>query len=234
MKRRVIGRIALSLIVTTAGAVAQTKPSAHKAGHRPDLHGGGANPSKIPNHVTTVVTVPGLHLTGTTGSVTGVCALKFFQATSDNEIRMEIEGARAIEDKEDGCFVHIRKGMNEVHTYVVVDLTEAEWTEKNSKRQEEDKAKEEAYVAQLGKEWTLHFVDGTSEIYTAQAAPSGELPDFVGNSGGTAKIATTDDGKVMIIAGSCIRSGTLADGQVKDGTSIGECKPGGAWTAQMK
>jgi hypothetical protein len=188
----------------------------------------------ISNHATTLVTVPGLHLAGTTGTVTGVCALKSYQVVSDNQIRMEIEGDRAIEDKDDGCFVHIHKGTSEVHTYVVVDLTEAEWSEKNSKRREEDQAKEDAYVARLGKEWTLHFVDGTSEAYTAQAATSGDLPDFIGGSGGTAKIATTDDGKVMIIAGSCIRTGTLADGQVKDGTSIGECKPGGAWTGQMK
>jgi hypothetical protein len=234
LKTIVTGVTVLGVSLATAGAVAQASSSAKKVVARPSLQGGGAKPSLLPNHETTLVTVPGVHLSGTTVTVTGVCTLKSYKVVSNSEITMEIEGDRAIEDKEDGCFLHIHRGSYETHTWVIVDLTKAEWSEKDGRQRADDEVKGEAYVAHLGKEWTLHFSDGSSETFTAQAPTSGELPDFVGSSGGTAKIATTNEGKVMIIIGSCIRSGTLADGQVKDGTAIGDCMPAGNWTGQMK
>jgi hypothetical protein len=224
----------LTVIVAAActGALAQSAP---KTAPKPDLHAGGAKPSSLPNHETTMVTLPGYNLAGTTLTVTGeVCTLKSYKVVSDSQIQMMIEGHRTLDAKEDGCFLHVHQGSFEVGTYVVIDLTEAEWTEKHRKEAAENKAKGEAYMAGLGKQWVIHYADGSSDTYTAQTADEGELPDFTSASGGTAKIATTNGNKVVIMAGGCMRSGTLTGNQVKDGTSTGDCKPAGAWTGQKK
>ena len=226
--------LSVSLVAAAACVGAQTHPGAHKGTARPDLHGGGARPSAIPNHVTTLVTLPGFHLSGTTVTTDGVCSLKSYKVVSDNEIQMEIEGNRPVDGKEDGCFLHVHQGAVEAHTYVIVELSEAESNEKDTKQQAANKAKFDAYSAHLGNVWSLRFADGSTETYTAQPAQEGELPDFTASSGGTAKILIGNDGKVWITSDGCLRSGTLAGGQVKDGTSMAGCKPAGAWTAQRK
>jgi hypothetical protein len=173
---------------------------------------------------------------GTTVTTTGdVCSLKSYKVVSDSQIQMTIEAHRALDAKEDGCFLHVHKGSFEDSTYVVVDLTEAEWNEKHSKERSDDKAKGEAYMAGLGKQWVVHYTDGSSETYTAQPATAeGELPDFTSSRGSTAKIMISDGTKVMIMAGNCMRSGTMTGNQVKNGTSMGECKPAGAWTGEKR
>ena len=89
----------------------------------------------IPNHVTTEVKLPGVHLTGTTVTASGaVCTLKSFKVVSDNEISMMIEGHREMAAEEDGCFIKVHQGSYSTGTYVVVDLTAAEWEEQRSKR----------------------------------------------------------------------------------------------------
>jgi hypothetical protein len=147
---------------------------------------------------------------------------------------MMIESHRQIEDTEDGCFLKVSHGAPSSSTYVILDLTEAEWKEKHAKESADDKAKGEAYMAGLGKQWTLHYSDGSSDTFKVQSADPGELPEFQSASGVTAKIMTTKDNKVMIITGTCMRSGSFINNQVKDGTSMGTCKPAGSWTAQME
>jgi hypothetical protein len=234
MRRLAAGLSVLGVALVTVAAVGQGHPAAKKAVPKPDLHAGGAKPTELLNHETTTVTLPGYHLTGTTVTVSGECTLKSYKVVSDSEITMEIEGNRGVDDKDDACYLQVHQGTYEAHTWVTVALTEDEQNEKSAKQKSEDQANGEAYVAHLGKEWTLHFADGSSDTFTAQPAASGELPDFVDSNGTTAKIATTDGGKVMVILGTCMRSGTLVDGRVKDGTAIGDCKPAGSWTAQMK
>jgi hypothetical protein len=230
MKSVAIRLAALNVVL----ALACTGSQAQRAASKPDLHAGGPKPSLLPNHTTTTVTLPGFNLTGTTLTATGsVCTLKSYKIVSDSQIQMAIETHRKIDDKEDGCFLQVHQGAFETGTYVVVDLTQAEWDEKNAKQQADSKAKGEAYMAGLGKQWIVRLSDGSSETFTVQPAQPGELPDFAGSSGHTAKIMTTN-GKAVIVVGSCMRTGTLVNGQVKDGTSVGECKPGGSWTGQMK
>ena len=217
--------ILIATLLFTSIAVAQ----------KPDLHAGGAKPSSLPNHETTLVTLPGFHLAGATVTVTGVCSLKSYKVVSDTQITMMIEGHRAIDEKEDGCFLTVHQGSLSAGTYVIVDLTEAEWNEKHARERAHDQAQGEEYVAQLGKQWILHYANGTSETFTVQPIEDGSLvPEFKSTSGGTAKILTTRDNTVMMVIDQCMRSGTLANGQVKDGTSRGICKPDGAWTAQQK
>jgi hypothetical protein len=214
-----------TLLLTSIAALAQ----------KPDLHAGGAKPSTIPNHETTLVTLPGFHLAGATVTVTGVCTLKSYKIVSDNQLAMMIEGHRAIADKEDGCFLTVHRGSLSAGTYVVVDLTEAEWDEKHKKENAADQARGEAWVAHLGKQWTFHYANGTSEVFTAQPIEDGSLvPEFKNTSGLSAKILTTNDNTVMMVVDQCMRSGTLVNGQVKNGISQGVCKPDGAWTAQQK
>ena len=200
---------------------------------KPDLHAGGAKPSTIPNHETTLVTLPGFHLAGATVTVSGVCNLKSYKVVGDTQITMMIEGNRQIPDKEDGCFLKVSHGAASANTYVVVDLTQTEWDQKNTQDRAADKAKGEAFLARSGKQWTIHYADGSSEIYTVQPADPGQLPDFQTASGATIKIAVTSDNSVMVVAEGCMRSGTLLNGQVKDGKSMGTCKPAGSWTAQV-
>jgi hypothetical protein len=222
------GMIAVFLCVLPG--LAQTVPP------KPDLHAGGANPSLIPNHQTTEVKLPGTHLSGTTVTASGaVCTLKSYKVVSDTEIMMMIEGHREIGAEEDGCFIKVHQGTFAAGTYVVVDLTEAEKQEKNRQQREADKAKGQAYMAGLGRQWTLHYSNGTSETFSVKPADEGELPEFQSATGAIVKIMTTSDNKVMVMGGDgCMRQGTLVNGEVKDGSSMGNCNPAGAWTGQKK
>lgn len=223
-------RLALIFSVSTLALSTAAQTNSLK----PDLHSGGATPSLIRNRETTLVTLPGLHLTGTVVTVTGVCALKSYKVVSDTQITMSIEGRRQISDKEDGCFLKVSRGALSASTYIIVDLTEAEKADQSDHERATNQAQGEAYIANLGKGWVLHYADGSSETFTVQPADPGQLPEFQSSSGATAKIMTTRDNEFMIMSGECIRSGTLAAGQVKNGTSMGNCKPAGAWTAQQK
>jgi hypothetical protein len=200
----------------------------------PDLHAGGANPSSIPNQETTEVTLPGHNLTGTTLTVSGVCTLKSYKVVSDTEIDMQLEGNRPVDGKEDGCFLKVSHGAKQASTYVIVDLTDAEQQQQTANQAAAAQAKANAYMANLGAQWTVRFANGSTEVFTAQPADPGQLPDFTSSSGGT-KIMISN-GSVVILADGCMLSGTLTGNQVKDGqvTAAGDCKHSGTWTAQKK
>ena len=218
------------LLLTLALAI----PTAAQTTLAPDLHAGGPQPSSIPNHAVTAVTLPGFHLLGTTVTASGACALKSYKVVSDNEIRLTIEGDLPIDAKDDGCFLDVRKGAKKTGTYVVVELTEAEQHQKNAQEGAAAQAKANAYMAGLGTQWTVRHSDGATEVFTAQPADAGELPAFTNAAGESVKIMTTRDGTVVIVADSCMMTGTLTGNQVKDGKSQGNCKHSGAWTAVKK
>jgi hypothetical protein len=233
MNRSTIGISVLTLLLAAPSLAAHAQ--AAKPVTAPDLRAGGAKPSTIPNHETTEVTLPGHHLAGTTVTVTGVCTLKSYKVVSDAEIVMQIEGNRPIDSKEDGCFLKVSLGAKHADTYVVVALTEAEESQKNSDEAARDKVKAQAYMSNLGTQWILHYADGVSETFTAQPADPGQLPDYSSTSGTTAKIMISDGTNVTIMADGCILSGTLTGSQVKNGkVYAGTCKHPGAWTAQKK
>ena len=94
-------------------ALASHSARSQPAKPAPDLHAGGPSPSLIPNHETTEVTLPGLHLAGTTLTVDGACTLQSFQVVSDTAIKMKLHGNRVISDKEDGCFLHVHQGAKQ-------------------------------------------------------------------------------------------------------------------------
>ncbi len=218
------------LLLTLALAI----PAAAQTTLAPDLHAGGPQPSSIPNHAVTTVALPGFHLLGTTVTASGACALKSYKVISDTEIRMTIEGDLPIDAKDDGCFLDVSKGAKKTGTYVVVELTEAEQHQKDAQQAAAAQAKANAYMAGLGTQWTVRHGDGATEVFTAQPADPGELPTFTSSSGASAKIMTTGDGTVVIVADSCMMTGTLSGDQVKDGKSQGNCKHPGAWTAVKK
>jgi hypothetical protein len=202
----------------------------------PDLHAGGASPSAIPNNDTTEVSLPGLHLTGTTVTVSGVCTLASSQVVSDTEIRMKLTGNRTLDDKDDSCFLQVHQGEKQASTYVVVNLSGAEQQQLDARQAATAKTKSDNYMATLGTRWTLHYADGKSEVLTVQPSEPGQLPDFNSNRGGTAKVMINGGNKVMIIANECILSGTITpDNKVEDGKVMaGTCPHPGAWTAQKK
>lgn len=91
--------------------------------------------------------------------------------------------------------------------------------------------------ARTGSEWTLHFAEGGKTRYKlklAEAEPG--VAVFADKSGHEVKIMVADDATVLIVPseGGCYRTGKLVDGRVTNGTSGGECKPGGNWTAEMR
>lgn len=94
-----------------------------------------------------------------------------------------------------------------------------------------------AETSRAGSEWTLHFAEGGKARY--KLIPGIGEPGvavFEDRSGHEVKILVAEDATVLIVPteGGCYRTGKLVDGHVTNGTSGGECKPGGAWTAEMR
>lgn len=94
-----------------------------------------------------------------------------------------------------------------------------------------------AQPSRAGNEWTLHFAEGGKAKY--KLIPGVGEPGvavFADKSGHEVKILVAEDATVLIVPteGGCYRTGKLVDGRVTNGTSGGECKPGGAWTAEMR
>jgi hypothetical protein len=94
-----------------------------------------------------------------------------------------------------------------------------------------------AQTARAGSEWTLHFAEGGKAKY--RLIPGVGEPGvavFTDRSGHEVKILVAEDDTVLIVPseGGCYRTGKLVDGHVTNGTSGGECKPGGSWTAEMR
>ncbi|HEV2578594.1 MAG TPA: hypothetical protein VGU25_15420 [Acidobacteriaceae bacterium] len=92
-------------------------------------------------------------------------------------------------------------------------------------------------TSRAGSEWTVHYADGGKAKY--KLVPGIGEPGvavFEDRSGHEVKILVAEDATVLIVPseGGCYRTGKLVDGHVTNGTSGGECKPGGAWTAEMR
>lgn len=218
---------ALTIAVTSTAALGQNNP--------PDLQTGGASPSAIPNHQTTDVSLLGHNLAGTTITVSGACTLASSQVLSGTEIHLKLTGNRTLDDKDGGCSLQVHQGATQAATSVTVNLTNSEQQEWNTRQAANAKAKADAYMANLGTRWTLHYADGKTETLTIQPSEPGQDPDFTSNRGGTAKIMINGGNKVMIIANECILSGTITDNKVEDGKVMaGTCPHPGAWTAQKK
>jgi hypothetical protein len=218
---------ALTIAATSTAALGQNNP--------PNLQTGGASPSAIPNHQTTEVSLLGHNLAGTTVTVGGACTLASSQVLSDTEIHIKIAGNRTLDDKDGSCSLQVHQGATQAATSITVNLTDSEQQEWNTHQAASAKAKADAYTANLGTRWTLHYADGKTETLTIQPSEPGEDPDFASNRGGTAKIMINGGNKVMIIANECILSGTITDNKVEDGKVMaGTCPHPGAWTAQKK
>ena len=92
-------------------------------------------------------------------------------------------------------------------------------------------------AARAGSEWTLHFAEGGKSKYKLKPG-EGEpgVSVFADDHGHQVKILIAEDATVLIVPteGGCYRTGKLVDGRVTNGTSGGECKPGGSWTAEIR
>lgn len=207
-------------------------PSSAK-GPKPDLHGGGAHPSEIPNDAVTVVTLPGFHLTGAKIETGSVCKAVSYEVVSDNEIKMNIEGTRTVDDKDGTCYLYVRTPAGSASTWIVIDLTDAQQKVVDARQKAEGKAKAAALLKRAGTAWHLTFANGMAETYSSAGADADSMPIFHNGAGAEVKIAVSDDGNVVIIEPGCMRTGKLADNQVKNGQSQGDCTPAGSWTATV-
>ncbi len=84
-----------------------------------------------------------------------------------------------------------------------------------------------------GKKWEVHFADGATETYTAQRHEGEAMPAFETSDGKPASIVVRANNSVILIDGQCIRNGHLLNGQVKDGTSMGNCSHPGSRSATV-
>lgn len=202
---------------------------------KPDLHGGGAEPSEIANHRTTQVTLPGHYLAGATLTVDGACQLEDYTAAA-NQIVMTVTGNRATSDHDGYCNLHVKTAAGKVSTWIIVDLTEDEAAQKNATDKSAERLKAAQFMARSGSQWTLHFADGGTITYKLKQDSDPAVTTFTDDAGNEAKIMVANDSTVMIVPseGGCYRTGKLAGGRVANGTSAGSCKPGGNWTAEMR
>ena len=232
MKPQTIGKV---LRVTVLAALCPLViAQAPKPLPPPDLHAGGASPSLIPNHEVTEVKLPGYNLAGITLTVSGVCTLESYEVIG-NAIHMKLKGNRTITDPDGYCNLNLARGKQHAATWLIVGLTDEEQAQQDSNQRDANRAKAATYISGLGSQWTLHYSDGSSEVFRAQPAGNpGELPEFTSSSGTITKILVSKDNKVMIMADSCLLYGTLSGSQVKDGTFRGDCKHSGVWTGEKK
>ena len=226
--RRVFGPWALVGVALMVTCVA--------AGQKPDLHAGGAQPSLLENHKTTRVVLPGYHLAGATLTVDGACSLVSYDA-SENQIVMELAANRSVTDRDGYCNLHVRNAVGSVSTWVEVGLTDQEQAQVNATDRSADREKAVQFMARSGSEWTLHFAEGGKATYKLKPG-EGEpgVTVFADDHGHEVKIMVANDSTVLIVPseGGCYRTGKLVDGRVTNGTSGGECRPGGDWTAEMR
>ena len=224
--RRAIERCAVGVALLTACVAAAQKP---------DLHAGGAQPSEIENHKTTMVVLPGYHLAGAKLTVDGACSLERYTA-EEKQITMFLAANRAAKDRDGYCNLHVKNIEGSASTWVIVDLTDEEQDQQNSTDKSAEREKAAQFMARSGNEWTLHFAGGGSINYKLKPNEDPGVTIFTDDAGNEAKIMVANDTTVLIIPsdGGCYRTGKLVDGRVTNGTSGGSCKPGGNWTAEMK
>ena len=206
------------------------------AAQKPDLHGGGAQPSLLENHKTTKVVLPGYHLAGATVTVDGACSLVTYDA-GENQIVMELATNRAATDHDGYCNLHVKNAAGSSSTWVEVGLTEQEQADQSSTDKSAEREKSAEVMARSGSEWTLHFAEGRTTTYKLKPVTSEPgVTIFADDHGHEVKILVANDATVLIVPseGGCYRTGKLVGGRVTNGTSGGECKPGGNWTAEMR
>jgi hypothetical protein len=206
------------------------------AAQKPDLRAGGAEPSLLENHKTTKVVLPGVHLAGATLTVDGACSLVSYDA-SENQIVMQLEAKRAVADRDGYCNLHVKNAAGSTSTWVEVGLTDVEQAQVGSTDKSVEREKSAEVMARSGNQWTLHFAEGGKTTYKLKPE-TGEpgVTIFADDHGKEVKIMVANDATVLIVPseGGCYRTGKLVGGRVTNGTSGGECRPGGNWTAEMR
>ena len=203
---------------------------------KPDLHAGGAKPSLLENHKTTKVVLPGNNIAGAMLTADGACSLVSYEA-SENQIVMSLAAERALTDREGYCNLHVKNATGEASTWVVVEFTDDEQAKVNAADRAADQEKGRQFLARSGSEWTLHFAEGGKAVYKLKpGSDDSSATVFADGKGHEVKIMVANDATVLIVPseGGCYRTGKLVDGHVTNGTSGGECKPGGNWTADMR
>lgn len=218
------------LLVLAAVAVSAAVPG---FAQKPDLQAGGANPSDIPNHMTTKVTLPGFNLADAKLTVDGACTLAFY-TDSANQIVMMINAERAVTDRDGFCNIHVKNGYGSADAWIGVSLTSEEKAQIDAADREADRQKHESFVTRSGTQWVLRFQSGSTVTYTMKPSADPGLPTFADAKGHEVKIAVSNDGKVTILGAQCWRTGTLSNNRVSDGTTKGSCSPPGPWTATMQ
>jgi hypothetical protein len=223
--------ICIAMLCLSLPSWAQSPPAKPA---KPDLHAGGPSPSEIPNGETTEVVLPGYHLTGAHVDARPICTIESYQVTSDSEIRMKIKASRTIDDKDGACYLTIRTPGGTANAWVMVDFTESERADFDARQRAEERQKASMFVDRSGKSWHLTFAAGQQETYTATGADPDGMPSFQSSSGVSVKIAVSNTNKITIIDSGCIRTGSVAGNEVKNGQSMGQCDPAGSWTATVE
>lgn len=200
-----------------------------------DLRGGWPQPSIIPNHQTTRVVLPGLHLAHVRLTATGDCSVVSY-TPSENEIVMLLTGNRSLGESNRFCNLHVRRGTAKVYLEILVGWTAEEKGQMDDADRAETQQVMQAAVSRAGRRWVLRFASGETQTYIAkQAAPAQGAMLFTSSGGGEVTIGVGNDNSVVIVNdGGCLRTGQLIQGRVTNGASRCNCSPAGGWTVEMK
>lgn len=228
------GVTAALLVLLAPRPGAAQAAGAHSKPPEPNVHGGGAKPSSIPNDATTEVTLPGFHLTGAHLESGSICKIVSYQVVSDNLIKMMVKGVETVEDKDDTCTLTVRTPGGSASTWIVVELTQAQQQEQAERQKTEGMAKAQAFWMRTGKVWRLHFANGANVTYTTTGHNGDDAPTFQSSTGSTVKIMVSDSNDATIIESGCIRTGKVVGAEVKTGQSMGQCTPAGSWSATLE
>jgi hypothetical protein len=150
---------------------------------------------------------------------------------------MTLAANRAMTDRDGYCNLHVKNAVGSASTWVEVGLTDEEQAQVSSTDKSVEREKSAEFMARSGSEWTLHFAEGGKAIYKLKPE-TGEpgVTIFADDAGHEVKIMVATDATVLIVpsGGGCYRTGKLVGGRVTNGTSGGECRPSGNWTAEMR
>lgn len=234
LQERLFVALALALLGAIICLAQSSKSTAGKIQKPSFANAGGPQPSNIQNGETVTIKLPGAHFTGATLRSDGDCRLVSYKVISDNEIQAVVQGARAIEDRNEYCNFSVRNSAGSASAWIVVSLTEAQEQEKKQRDQTAGEAKIKAMASSAGTEWRIHFADGTEITYRAKGSNADGMPSFLGTDGQTIGILVRPDHSVYIIEQGCILNGWLRNGQVKDGTVMPGCPHTGPCTATVQ
>lgn len=216
----------LPLVWITLGASAQ----------KPEFELFSIKPQYLTNHTTTTVHWTGTHFAGVQLTWRGACKVLSYTST-ETEIVMQIQSERPLDDQFGYCNLYQRNRFGSNDDWVMVNFTDADQQrikEANTAR-ELSQMKDE--MARAGTKWTIHFADGTSDVFRAGKPDVYNKVQFTDSRGQAVTIIVMEDKDKDVLLefpNECNRVGHLVNGRVTDGKSYLSCAASGAWSAEAR